>query len=129
MTPSSFNRREFLNRLTFGLGGIALADLMGGRAQAAGLTGLPTLPHFPARAKRVIFLYMSGGMTQFESFDHKPELVKRMGQELPDSYKSGRQALLGMSGNQATFPLIGSALKFAQHGQSGAWVSEAFPHL
>jgi hypothetical protein len=130
--PSSpLTRRRFLDRLTFGLGGIALSDLLSGTgaARAAGLAGLPSLPHYAAKAKRVIFLYMSGGMTQFETFDHKPELVTRMGQELPDSYKSGRQALLGMSGNQATFPLVGSALKFAQHGQSGAWVSEAFPHL
>src|SRR5215212_4349607 len=113
LMPPQSTRRQFLNRLTFGLRGIALADLMRGNARAA---GLPSLPHHVAKAKRVIFLYMSGGMTQFESFDHKPELVKRMGQELPDSYKSGRQALLGMSGNQATFPLVGSALNFAQHG-------------
>ncbi len=126
--PPSLSRRQFLNRLTYGLGGMALADLLGGSAHAAGSAGLPGLPHFAARAKRVIFLFMSGGMTQHESFDYKPELEKRTGQELPDSYKSGRQALLGMSGNQAQFPLVGSSYKFARHGQSGAWVSEAFPH-
>ena len=83
MNPPSFplTRRHFLDRLTFGLGGIALSDLLRGTgtAQAAGLPGLPTLPHYAAKAKRVIFLYMSGGMTQFETFDHKPELVTRMG--------------------------------------------------
>jgi hypothetical protein len=104
---------------------MALADLLGGNASGAGVG----LPHFAPKAKRVIFLFMSGGMTQFETFDYKPELIKRMGEELPDSFKGGKQALLGMSGNQAKFPLVGSALKFAQHGQSGAWLSEAFPHL
>ncbi|QIF01046.1 DUF1501 domain-containing protein [Roseimicrobium sp. ORNL1] len=130
MNPA-LNRRHFLNRLTQGLGGIALADLLGGVAHAAGegTPGLPGFPHFPPKVKRVIFMFMSGGMTQHETFDYKPELQKRLGQELPDSYKSGRQALLGMSGNQAQFPLVGSAFKFAQHGQSGAWVSEALPHL
>jgi len=123
--PASQTRRQFLDRLTYGLGGMALADLLGGNASGAGVG----LPHFAPKAKRVIFLFMSGGMTQFETFDYKPELIKRMGEELPDSFKGGKQALLGMSGNQAKFPLVGSALKFAQHGQSGAWLSEAFPHL
>ena len=130
MSPQSpMTRRHFLDRLTMGIGGMALADLLSPAAQAMGNAALPGLPHFAARAKRVIFLFMSGGMTQHESFDYKPELHRRMGQELPDSYKSGRQALLGMSGNQAQFPLVGSGYKFAQHGQSGAWVSEAFPHI
>ncbi len=129
MNSPYHSRRQFLNRLTFGLGGIALGNLLGGTAQAAGSPGLPSLPHFLPKAKRVIFLFMSGGMSQLESFDYKPELNKRLGQELPDSYKKGRQALLGMSGNQAQFSLVGSAFKFSQHGRSGAWVSEAFPHI
>lgn len=122
-------RREFLNRLTFGLGGIALGDLLRGTACAGGAAGLPGLPHFAPKAKRVIFLFMSGGMSHLESFDYKPELLKRTGQELPESYRKGKQALPGMSGNQAGFPLVGSALKFAQHGRSGAWFSECFPFL
>jgi hypothetical protein len=125
----SLNRRNFLNALTGGLSGIALGELLRGSARAeGGSPGLAGLPHFAPKAKRVIFLFMSGGITQFESFDHKPELNKRLGQELPESFKKGREALLGMSGNQAKFPLVGSHLKFAQYGQSGSWVSEAFPH-
>ncbi len=124
------NRRHFLNRLTMGLGGIALAELLTGDGRAAApRPGLAGLPHFAPKAKRVIFLFMSGGMTQFESFDYKPELEKRFGQELPDSLKGGKQKLLGMSGNQTAFPLVGAACKFAQHGQTGAWVSDYFPHL
>ncbi len=128
-----FNRRHFLHHLTTGLGAVALTELLRGDSTAGAapprIGGLPELPHFPAKAKRVICLFMSGGMTQFESFDHKPELTKRNGQELPDSYKQGRQKLLGMSGNQAQFPLIGSALPFQQYGQSGAWVSDGFKHI
>jgi hypothetical protein len=71
---------------------------------------------------------MSGGFSQFESFDPKPLLEKRQGENLPDSVRGGRPAL-GMSANQAGLPMVGSAYKFAQHGQSGAWVSELFPHL
>src|SRR5207248_1249420 len=111
-----------------GVSGMALSELLGGGASAAGTGGLSGMPHFVAKAKRVIFLFMSGGLTQFESFDYKPELNKRQGQDLPESFKGGKQALLGMSGNQARFPLVGSHVSFAQHGQSGAWVSEAFPH-
>lgn len=129
MNPLLTTRREFLNRLTFGLGGIALADLLRGTALAGGAGALSGLPHFAPKAKRVIFLFMSGGMSQLESFDYKPELQKRAGMELPDSYKKGKQSLPGMSGNQAGFPLVGSALKFSQHGQSGAWFSESFPFL
>ena len=128
-----YSRRTLLNRLTGGIGGIALADLMSqSRGFAAapniGRPGLPGLPHFAPKAKRVIVLFMSGGMTQFETFDYKPELIKNNGKELPDSYKNGRQQLLGMSGNQAHFTMAGATCTFNQHGQSGAWISEHFPH-
>ena len=127
LPPSS--RRRFLH----GLGGLALAEMM---QSAQGVTpdatirpGLGTLPHFPARAKRVILLFMSGGFSQHESFDHKPELVRLTGTELPDSFKNGRQKLLGMSGSQAHFTLAAPNCQFAQHGQSGAWFSDHYPHL
>ncbi len=132
-TPSPFlralTRREALSRLTMGMSSIALGDLLSrGSASAATVPGLRGLPHFAPKAKRVIFLFMSGGMSHLESFDPKPELTKRTGQELPESLRKGRFALLGMSGNQAAFPLVGTKKKFARHGKSGAWISEEFPH-
>ncbi len=122
-------RRRFLDQLTYGLGGIALGDLLAGGAQAAATAGLAGLPHFPPKVKRVIFLFMSGGVSQFETFDYKPQLNKRRGEELPESFKGGKQALLGMSGNQSRFPLVGSHYKFSRRGKSGAWISDALPHL
>jgi len=81
---------------------------MSQEAKAAGSPGLPGLPHFAPKAKRVIFLFMSGGLSQFESFDHKPLLNKRMGEEMPASLRQGKE-LLGMSKNQASFKLAGYA--------------------
>jgi hypothetical protein len=122
------SRRSFLTRASMGLGGIALADMLGsGTAHAAFGDPLPGLPHFAPKAKRVIYLFMSGGLSQFESFDYKPTLNKRQGEELPDSLKKDKE-ILGMSKNQAALPLVGSKFAFAQHGKSGAWVSEQFPH-
>ncbi len=123
-----WTRRQFLQRSGYGLGAAALADLLAeGGAHAATNPGLPGLPHFAPKAKRVIFLFMTGGFSQFESFDPKPILSERQGQDLPDSVRGGRPAL-GMSALQASLPMVGSAFKFAQHGQSGTWVSELFPH-
>ncbi len=126
------SRRDFLSRSGCGLGALALGELLGGsRALAAGAEatgGLASLPHFAPKAKRVICLFMSGGFSQFESFDHKPLLVQRQGEELPASVLGGRP-LLGMSANQASIPMVGSPFPFAQHGQSGAWISDRFPHL
>ncbi|MDB6069174.1 MAG: hypothetical protein JWL81_345, partial [Verrucomicrobiales bacterium] len=89
---------------------------------------MPGLPHYPAKAKRIIFLTMTGGMSHLESFDYKPELKKRQGEQIPASVMAGKKPL-GMSGSQSSFPLVGSAPDFAQHGQSGAWMSAAFPNL
>lgn len=127
------SRRAFLNRFGFGLGGVALAQLLnplGAVAETAAPRGIPGVleqPHFAPRAKRVISLFMAGGPSQLETFDYKPLLNERNGQNLPDSVRLG-QRLTGMSGNQAVLPLAGSIYKFQQHGQSGAWVSELLPH-
>jgi hypothetical protein len=75
----------------------------------------------------VIYLFMSGGPSQLETFDHKPVLNRRNGEDLPDSVRRG-QRLTGMSANQAILPLAGSLFKFGRHGASGAWVSELLPH-
>jgi len=132
------SRRQFLNRFGLGLGGIALADLLnplpaaakriaGQRPPTSSDRGILGGPHFPAKAKRVIYLFMAGGPSQLETFDYKPLLNERNGQELPESVRMG-QRLTGMSGNQASLPLAGSAFKFHRHGQCGAWVSELLPH-
>jgi hypothetical protein len=116
-----------------GLGGIALAHLLGSGRAAAGDTqlhghaGVVAAPHFPPKAKRVIYLFMAGGPSQLETFDYKPLLNQRNGENLPESVRMG-QRLTGMSGNQATLPLAGSLFKFQQHGKNGAWVSELLPH-
>jgi len=123
----AWSRRDWLKGTGMGLGSMALADLMGSSAQAATVPGLPGLPHFAPKAKRVIFMFMSGGLSQFESFDYKPTLNKRMGEEMPASLRQGKE-LLGMSKNQASFKLAGSPFAFKQHGKSGAWLSELYPH-
>lgn len=123
------NRRAFLNRSAMGLGGMALAEMLGARAGAAPAVDHGVLggPHFPPKAKRIIYLFMSGGPSQLDLFDYKPLLNQRQGEQLPDSVRGG-QRLTGMSGNQSSIPLVGSPFKFAQHGQGGGWFSELLPH-
>ena len=129
----SMTRREFFGRFALGLGGVALSGLFArdgfaaARRMANPYEGLPGFPNFTPRARRVIYLFMSGGPSQMDLFDYKPELNRRNGQELPESVRKG-QRLTGMSSNQSSLPLAGSAFKFAQHGRSGAWVSELLPH-
>jgi hypothetical protein len=110
-----------------GLGGIALADLLGSSGVNAA-TRLAASPlHHAAKAKRVIFLFQSGGPSQMDLYDYKPLLNEKHGEQLPDEIRRG-QRLTAMSGNQASLPLVGSPFKFSQHGQSGAWLSELLPH-
>lgn len=117
------SRRAFLNRFGMGLGGLALAGLM----NPAGASGAPmTAPHFAPKAKRIIYLFQSGGPSQLDLFDYKPLLNKMNGEQLPDSVRQG-QRLTGMSANQSSLPLAGAQFNFAQHGQSGAWVSDLLP--
>ncbi|MDB6056154.1 MAG: hypothetical protein JWN25_3677 [Verrucomicrobiales bacterium] len=128
-------RREFFGRFAMGLGGVALAELFnesaanGSELPAAGNNpdGFLKALHFAPKAKRIIYLFMSGGPSQLDLFDYKPLLNKMNGQDLPDSVRMG-QRLTGMSGNQATLPLAGSLFKFGQHGKSGAWISELMPY-
>jgi hypothetical protein len=127
MILPSCNRRVFLKSSGLGLGSLALSTLLSQDAGASSqLRGVLTQPHHAPKAKRIIYLFMAGGPSQFETFDYKPVLNQRNGQELPDSVRQG-QRLTGMSGHQATLPIAGSLFKFARHGQSGQWVSELFP--
>lgn len=129
LIPShTLSRRELLSRFGMGLGGIALSDLLRGESSGRASTGGALLEtHHAPKAKRVIYLFQSGGPSQLETFDYKPLLNERHGQQLPDSVRQG-QRLTGMSGNQASLPLAGSMFKFAQSGASGAWFSELLPY-
>lgn len=127
------NRRHFLSKTSLGIGGMALGSLLGCSAPSKEetLTGSATksLPvtHFAPKAKRVIYLFQSGGPSQIELFDYKPLLKKMRGQDLPESVRQG-QRLTGMTSGQSSFPLAPSLFNFKQHGQSGAWVSDLMPY-
>lgn len=125
-------RRHFFTRGAQGIGAAALASLINGPAAfaadppatGAGVSGFPNLP---VRAKRVIYLSQSGAPSQLDLFDPKPGLERLRGTELPDSIRQG-QRLTGMTSGQSSFPLAPSKFQFAQHGDSGAWLSELLPH-
>ncbi len=103
---------------------LQMSSMFLGRAAFANMEGLP---HFAPKAKRVIYLFMHGAPSQLDLFDYKPELTKLRGTDLPDSIRKG-QRLTGMTAYQAQFPVAPSIFKFAQHGQSGQWLSELLPH-
>ena len=129
-------RRQFFGRSATGIGAVALASLLNPELFAAGPPNRPSrgkgaMPaaHFPARAKRVIYLFMHGGPSQMELFDYKPALWKWNGTELPDSVR-GSQRLTGMTSGQESLPIAAPRqFEFKQHGQSGAWISELLPNL
>ena len=125
-------RRHFFGRTSAGLGAAVLATLLNDDLRGAEVAGnpdggLPGLPHFPPKAKRVIYLFQGGAPSQMELFDFKPRLYDLRGSELPDSIRQG-QRLTGMTSTQSSFPVVPSLFKFSQHGKSGAWVSELLPH-
>jgi hypothetical protein len=125
-------RRHFFGRSAGGLAGLALGSMFGGpaidsAARAQGAGGLLEGLHFPARIKRVIYLFQSGGPSQQDLFDYKPLLNEKSGEQLPDWVRSG-QRLTGMSAQQSSIPLAGSIFKFKQYGASGAWLSDLLPH-
>ncbi len=108
------DRRQFLLRSAAGTA--ALAGLLARDGLAP-----EHKPHFTAKAKRVIFLFQSGGPSHLELLDYKPMLAKYHGKELPDSIRQG-QRLTGMTSGQTSFPVIAPKFKFAQRGASGAWL-------
>ena len=130
-------RRYFFGRTAAGIGTAALASLLGEDLQAGFITqegvagrlfpGLPAFPNFAPKAKRIIWLFQSGGPSQIELFDYKPQLSKWRGQDLPESIRRG-QRLTSMTSTQVGFPVVNSTFKFKQHGESGAWISELLPH-
>lgn len=137
-------RRALLGEGLRGIGRIALGSLLleslararpalGGSSAAAAafdgpVHGLAGLPHFPARAKRVICLFQSGGLSHVDLFDAKPALHEFAGQELPPSVK-GTQRVTGMTSGQASFPVVPPIAPGRRCGQSGRWMSDLLPHL
>lgn len=131
------NRRHFLKKAGLGIGGLALGALL----DPAGLftdkntvedlhlsPGTLQLPHFAPRAKRVIYLFQSGGPSQLDLFDYKPKLTAMRGQDLPESVRNG-QRLTGMTSGQDNFPLADSNFEFKQYGECRAWVSSLMPYV
>jgi hypothetical protein len=126
--PDFITRRHFFSRCAMGLGGIALASLLG-ENKLVGAAPNPMArrpPHFPPRAKNIIYLFMAGGPSQLELFDYKPKLIELNGQSIPQSFIEGKR--FAFMGSSHGTNLLGTRRAFRQHGQSGAWVSELFPH-
>jgi hypothetical protein len=128
---ASIQRRTFLSRVGVGMGAAALSMMLGedrsalaGASVSSGYRGLPELPHFPARAKRVIFLCMAGGPSHLETFDYKPKLVEFHNRPMPESYTKGQPvAQLQNHELRAFAPMF----KFGRYGQSGQTISELLP--
>jgi len=127
-------RRTFFGNAGLALGRIALAGLMAPSfARASGTPGsrahpaLPGLPHFPPKARRIIYLFMNGAPSQIDLWDYKPKLADLYNTDLPDSIRNG-QRLTTMTSGQRRFPIAPSIYKFAPHGQCGTWVSELLSH-
>src|SRR5258706_237608 len=129
--PLAITRRQFFSKTSRGLGVLGLASLfpktLFGAASQASIGGLPGFPNFPAKAKRVIYLFQSGAPSQMDLFDYKPLLNKLNGEQLPEHVRAG-QRLTGMTSQQASIPLAGSIFPFKQHGQAGTWFSDLLPH-
>ena len=126
-------RRVFFSRTSAGIGTTALASLVNPQLFAAAegadpkTGGLAGLPHFPPKAKRVIFLHQSGAPSQLDLYDYKPKLENMRGTELPASVRMG-QRITGMTSGQDSLPVAPSIFKFNQYGKSGTWISELLPH-
>jgi Protein of unknown function (DUF1501) len=140
-----YSRRHFLKESAMGLGGLALGALLGchrsasgagafGAAGGGGTGGIPfdpahplapKLPPFPGKAKSIIYLHMAGAPSQLETFDYKPELMKMDGQDCPPSLLAGKRFAF----IRGVPKMLGPQVKFAQYGESRAWVSDNLPHF
>ena len=124
---NSLTRRAFLSSAGLGFGSIALGSLLQRSAIAASSDslGLPGFPHHPPKARRVIYLYMSGGPSHLETFDYKPQLDALDGQPMPESFTAG-QPIAQLQGK--TLKVQGHLTKFSRHGESGQWISDFLPY-
>lgn len=127
----NINRRHFLSKTSMGLGAAALGSLLSPALlfsrKPDPMEGALSSPHLVPKAKRIIFLFQSGGPSQLDMFDYKPRLTEFEGTNLPDSIM-GNQRLTGMTANQSSFPMAGARFAFKRHGKSGAWVSDLLPY-
>ena len=130
----SLTRRQFFGRSATGIGAAALASLLGESGLAADdakakarIGGLKSLPHFPAKAKRVIYLFQNGAPSHVDLFDYKPKLTEYRGKEIPAEIQGGKR-LSTMTSGQTAKPCLPEITKFERRGQSGAWVSDFLPH-
>lgn len=133
------DRRTFLSKTSMGLGALALGSIWGGSRLFAGAKKNPieatnmeeeilrAIPHIAPKAKRVVYMFMSGGPSQFETFDYKPKLYDMLGKDLPPSVRNG-QRLTGMSASQSSFPIAPSLYKFNPHGKNNTMISELLPY-
>ena len=123
------DRRDFLQKTAMGFGALALNSVFTGQAKGESMEDqiMRALPSIAPKAKRVVYLFMAGGPSQFETFDYKPNLKSFYGKDLPDSIRKG-QRLTGMSANQAILPVVPPNFNFQRHGKSGTWVSELLPY-
>ena len=117
-------RRALLGQSARGLGAVALASLLNGRASAARWPGIVTTPHVPPKAKRVIWLYMAGGMSHLETFDPKPKLAELHGKPMPESITKGQQ-IAQLQGQKLN--CYGPQWEFRRYGKSGQEFCELFP--
>ena len=128
-------RRHFFGQCAVGLGQMALASLLrDGKIHAAESTQLvnplaPKVPHYPSKTKSVIYLFMAGGPSQLDLFEHKPKLVELSGKPIPESFLKGKRFAFMDSFSREVPKLLGSGRQFRRHGQSGRYVSECLPHL
>ena len=131
-------RRQLFGFSGKALGAAALSALMGAQARAANpqdkaqdkekrVGGLPGVPHFPAKAKRVIYMFMSGGPSHMDLYDYHPEMREFHGEELPESIRNG-QRLTTMTSKQKSFPCVAPMFKFDKYGKAQTWMSELLPH-
>ena len=122
-------RRHFLGKSAYGLGAVALGSMLKNSLSATSAPSSDPLaarmPHFAAKAKRVIYLHLTGSPPHLDLFDYKPELVKRDGQDCPDAFLKGKRFAF----TSGTPKLLGTRRTFTQHGQGGVWMSDAIPHL
>ena len=120
-------RRQFFGRSSAGIGTAALSSLLGRDLSAApSPNGLPDVPHFASKAKRVIYLFQNGAPSHVDLFDYKPKLREMHGVQIPDEVVGGKR-FSTMTGNQTKRPCLGEITHFARHGESGAWVSDFMP--
>jgi hypothetical protein len=123
-------RRQLMRGGAQGIGSLALASLLGARAHAGDAKatgGLSGLPHFPAKAKRVVYLHLVGAPPQHDLFDWKPVMADMFDKDLPESIRKG-QRLTTMTSGQSRFPIAPTVYRFNQHGSNGMWLSELLPY-